>query len=72
VYSTHLIEQQSPRQHVHKPVPAEIWATHVCVRILGDQLVGPVVLPNRLTDAVYHHFLANDLPVFLEHVPLHQ
>jgi hypothetical protein len=42
------------------------------VGILGDQLLGPVVVPNRLTGAVYHSFLVDDLPVHLEHVPLHQ
>jgi hypothetical protein len=38
--------------------------------ILGDQVLGSVALPNRLTDAVYH-FLVNGLRVFLEHMPLH-
>jgi hypothetical protein len=33
--------------------------------------LGPVTLPNRLTDAVYHRFLMNDLPVVLEHVHFH-
>jgi hypothetical protein len=42
------------------------------VGILGLHLLGPVVLPNRLTGAVYHLLLVNDLPVLLEHVPLHQ
>jgi hypothetical protein len=44
----------------------------VWVGIIDDQLLGPVVLPNRLTGAVYHSFLVNDLPVLFEHVPLHQ
>jgi hypothetical protein len=42
------------------------------VGILRDQVLGPVILPNKLTDAVYHRFLLNDLPVLLEQVPLHQ
>jgi hypothetical protein len=45
---------------------------NVWVGILGDQLLGPPVLPNRVTGAVYHRFLANSLSVLLEHVPLHQ
>jgi hypothetical protein len=44
----------------------------VWVGILGDQLLEPVVLPIRLTGAVYHRFLVNGSPVFLEHVPLRQ
>jgi hypothetical protein len=35
-------------------------------------ILGPVVLPNRVTGAVYHRFLVNDLPVLLKHVPVHQ
>jgi hypothetical protein len=44
----------------------------VWVGILGDQHLEPVVLPNRLTGAVYYLLLMNYLPVFLEYVPLHQ
>jgi hypothetical protein len=40
------------------------------VGISGNQHFGRVVLPNRLTGAVYHHFLVNDLQVFLEHASL--
>jgi hypothetical protein len=39
------------------------FSINVCVGILGDQPLGPVVLPNRLTGAVYrHYFLVNVLP----------
>jgi hypothetical protein len=37
-----------------------------------DQLLRPPVLPNRVTGAAYHRFLANGLSVLLEHVPLHK
>jgi hypothetical protein len=40
--------------------------------ILGDQLLGPAVLHNGVTDVVYHRFMVNDLPLILGHVPLHQ
>jgi hypothetical protein len=49
-----------------------LFSINIWVGRLGDQLLGPVVLPNRLTGAVYHHVLVIDLPVLLEHVPLHQ
>jgi hypothetical protein len=42
------------------------WASQVITSL------GPVVLPNRLTGVVYHCFLVSDLPVPLEHAPLHQ
>jgi hypothetical protein len=45
---------------------------NVWVGILNDQLLGPVVLPNRLTGAVHHWILVTDLPVLLEDAPLHQ
>jgi hypothetical protein len=44
----------------------------VSVRSSGDQLLRPTALLKRLTGAVYHSFLFNDLPVALEHVPAHQ
>jgi hypothetical protein len=48
------------------------WPVNVWVGILGDQILGPVALPNRLTGAVYYRFLVNGLPELMEHVPLHQ
>jgi hypothetical protein len=42
------------------------------VGILGYQRIGPVVLPNRLTGAVYYHFLVNELPLLLVQMSLHQ
>jgi hypothetical protein len=35
------------------------FSINVWVGIVGDQLLGPVVLPNRLTGAVYHRFFVN-------------
>lgn len=48
------------------------FSLNVWVNTLGDQHLGLLVLPNRLTNAVYCNFLVNDLPVLLEHVPLDQ
>jgi hypothetical protein len=45
------------------------FSINVWLSILSDQLLGPGALPNS---AVYHHFLVNNLPVSLEHVPLYQ
>ena len=41
-----------------------IWAG-----IVGNCLIGPVVLPNRLTGQQYLNFLQTDLPALLEEVP---
>jgi hypothetical protein len=42
-----------------------VWAG-----IVGDCLVGPHVLPHRLTGTHYRDFLLHDLPKLLEDVPL--
>jgi hypothetical protein len=65
-----------------KKVPTNIMSRNLCVlgygRVYvwvdtsGDQLLRPVVFPNVLSGAVYCRFLVNDVPVVLEHVPLHQ
>jgi hypothetical protein len=36
------------------------------------RLLGPDVVPYRLTGAVYHRFLLNNIQVLLEHGRLHQ
>jgi hypothetical protein len=38
--------------------------------IVGECLVGPHVLPHRLTRNHYRDFLSHDLPKLLEDVPL--
>jgi hypothetical protein len=50
-------------------MPPEIWAGQLPLVINS---LGPEVLPNRQIEAVYQSFPVNDLPAFLEHVPLHQ
>jgi hypothetical protein len=59
-------------------IPTPLWHEDVNIDflslsgILGDQLLGSAVLPNRLADAVYRRFMMNDLPLILRHLPLHQ
>jgi hypothetical protein len=68
--NTHVRVDDNPHTTVaskHHQFSINVW-----VGIIGDKHLGPVVLPNRLTGAVYHRFLVNNLPVLLEHVPLHQ
>ena len=38
--------------------------------ILGDYLLGPVIIPDRLNGATYLKFLQNTLPLLIEEVPL--
>jgi len=45
------------------------FSLNVWLGILGDRLIDPVVLPNRLIGPAYHNFLINTLPPLLEDVP---
>jgi hypothetical protein len=71
VDNTHVWVDDNPHttiasRHQHL-ISINMW-----VDILGDQLLGPAVLPNILTGAVYYCFLVSELPVLLRHVPPHQ
>jgi hypothetical protein len=46
------------------------FSSNMWVGIFGDCLVGPHVLPHRLTGNHYRDFLLHDLPKLLEAVPL--
>lgn len=53
------------RCHFQHRFSVNVWAG-----ILGDSLLGPHVLPERLTGATYLQFLEEVLPNFLDDVPL--
>ena len=38
--------------------------------IIGDQLIGPYIFPQRLTGDIYANILRDELPALLENVPL--
>jgi hypothetical protein len=38
--------------------------------VIGDQLIGPYVFPQRLTGDIYANFLQDELPALLENVHL--
>jgi hypothetical protein len=45
------------------------FSINVWAGIIGDVLVGPRVLPQRLTGNSFRHFLENNLPTLLEDLP---
>lgn len=49
----------------------EKFSVNVWAGIIGDHLIGPYILPNRLNAPVYLVFLRDILPELLENVPLH-
>jgi hypothetical protein len=70
-HNTHVWSDENPHvieefrdQHQFR---INVWAG-----IVGDRIIGPYVLPNRLTGAIYHQFLSNELPIMLEEIPLLQ
>lgn len=46
------------------------WSVNVWCGIIGGRIIGPYVFDEPLNGKVYLHFLANNLPVLLENVPL--
>jgi len=46
------------------------WKINVWAGIMGTKILGPVILPETLNDASYLEFLAENLPEFLEEIPL--
>ncbi|KAK4322811.1 hypothetical protein Pmani_006476 [Petrolisthes manimaculis] len=46
------------------------FSINVLAGIFGDHLIGPIILPQRLTANVYTRFLQDDLPIQLEDVSL--
>lgn len=54
----------TPRKHQHR------FTVNIWTGILGDYLVGPYILPDRLSGATYRIFLEHVLPRLLQAVPL--
>lgn len=57
----------------HAVVPSrsqQRFSLNIWAGILGDTLVGPHVLPNRLTGEAYHRFLETMMPDVMDDIPL--
>lgn len=46
------------------------WKLNVWAGIMGTKILGPIILPDTLTGASYLEILADNLPEFLEDIPL--
>lgn len=68
-YNTHIWANVNPNaktvRHHQINFKVNVWAG-----ITDNYLVGPVFLPNNLNGYNYLLFLQNDLPIYLEDVPL--
>ena len=68
-HNNHIWAEDNPHAiiegHHQHTFSFNIWAG-----IIGDSLVGPYFLPNRLTGDVYYNFLRDELPELMAAVPL--
>ncbi|KAJ4442662.1 hypothetical protein ANN_04251 [Periplaneta americana] len=68
-HNQHVWAYENPRATV--PTHHQVrFSLNMWVGIIGDRLVGPHVLVNRLTGQVYTNFLENTIPHVLEDTPL--
>jgi len=68
-HNMHLWCEENPRVTRYRSFQTR-WKMNIWAGIMGTEILGPVVLPDILTGATYVDFLRNDLPEFLEEVPL--
>lgn len=69
LHNQHVWADENPHATFHARHQAR-FQINVWAGIVGDVLIGPYVLPLRLTGDVYRHFLVDILPELLENVPL--
>ncbi|EFN66426.1 hypothetical protein EAG_01870, partial [Camponotus floridanus] len=68
-HNMHLWSDENPR--VTRVRNFQIrWKLNIWAGIMGTEILGPIILPDILTSAAYIDLLKNDLPDFLEEVPL--
>jgi hypothetical protein len=68
-HNNHVWAEENPRAVVQSRHQQQ-FSINVWAGIIGDVLVGPHVLPQRLTGNSYQNFLENDLLTLLEDLPL--
>ncbi|KAJ8964835.1 hypothetical protein NQ317_013345 [Molorchus minor] len=66
--NTNVWEVENP--HANHTDFQQRFAINVWAGIVDGRLIGPFILPDRLTGLEYLHFLQNNLPELLEDVPL--
>jgi len=67
--NSHVWDEENP----HAIFPTrhqQRWSVNVWAGIVDDYLIGPYLLPERLTGPIYRRFLEEVLPELLENVPL--
>jgi len=68
-HNMHYWSEENPRVTRLKNFQVR-WKINIWAGIMGTQILGPVILPDILTGQSYVEFLQENLPDFLEEVPL--
>jgi len=68
-HNMHMWDEENPRVTRLRNYQVR-WKLNVWAGIMDTTILGPVILPERLTGASYTEFLAENLPDFLEEIPL--
>lgn len=68
-HNTHTWAHANPHTTVRRAHQVR-YSINVWAGIIGDYIIGPYQLPQRLTGDMYRQFLEETLPVLLEEVPL--
>ena len=68
-HNMHMWDEENPRVTRLRNYQVR-WKLNVWAGIMDTKILGPVILPERLTGASYTEFLAENLPDFLEEIPL--
>jgi hypothetical protein len=67
--NSHLWDCDNPRGTVKSNYqhrfPVNVWCG-----VIGDQLFGPYIFPQRLTGDIYANILQDELPVLIGNIPL--
>ena len=67
--NSHLWDRDNPYGTVESNCLRRFFVNVWC-GVIGDQLIGPYIFPQRLTSDIYASFLRDDLPALVENVPL--
>lgn len=69
-HNLHVWAYENPHATITSRYQHQFPSINLWAGIVGNRLLGPFVLPQRLNGEFYLQFLQNDLPVLLEDVPL--
>lgn len=68
-HNNHLWAEENPHAITETRFQHQ-FSVNVWVGIIGDRLIGPFFLPERLNGRYYRNFLQEELPILLEDVPI--